>query len=49
MGQNLSRRRKFRNAPSACGGDRNFQGFASVTELSRLTRLENKDLKGNQF
>jgi hypothetical protein len=32
MGQNLSRRRKFRNAPSACGGDRNFQGFASLLE-----------------
>jgi phosphatidylserine/phosphatidylglycerophosphate/cardiolipin synthase-like enzyme len=24
---------KFRNTPSACGGDRNFEGFASLLEL----------------
>jgi hypothetical protein len=34
--QNLIRRRKFRNAPSACGGDRNFQGFASLLEAMSL-------------
>jgi hypothetical protein len=27
--QNLTQRENFRNAPSACCGDRNFQGFAS--------------------
>jgi len=31
--QNLFRRKKFRNAPSACGGNRNFQGFASLLEF----------------
>jgi hypothetical protein len=24
---------KFRNTPSACGGDRNFEGFASLLNL----------------
>jgi hypothetical protein len=35
MWQNLTQRGKFRNAPSACGGDRSFQGFASL-----LNKLE---------
>ncbi len=30
MWQNLTQRGNFRNAPSACGGDRKFQGFASL-------------------
>jgi hypothetical protein len=32
MWQNLTRRGNFRNTPSACGGDRDFQGFASLLD-----------------
>jgi hypothetical protein len=32
MWQNLTQRGNFRNAPSACGGDRKFQGFASLLD-----------------
>jgi hypothetical protein len=40
MWQNLTQRGNFRNAPSACGGDRNFEGFASL--LKRLNIYLNR-------
>ncbi len=36
MWQNLTQGGNFRNVPSACGGDRKFQGFASLLEKKRL-------------
>ena len=36
MWQNLAQRGNFRNTPSACRGDRNFQGFASLLEKNGL-------------
>ena len=33
---NLAQRGKFRNAPSACSEDRNFQGFASLLKYQSL-------------
>ena len=41
--QNLAHRGNFRNAPSACRGDRNFQGFEPLLEKMGL-HLKNKSL-----